>query len=86
MNAGHEPPLVRHAAADLTSECEVTGPALGLWIDQSWEVRTAQLQPGDSLLGFTDGVTEAMGSSGPMGSDLLRQALEAAHRPGHGAG
>ena len=76
VNAGHEPPLVRHAAADRTSECEVTGPALGLWIGQSWEVRTAQLQPGDSLLGFTDGVTEAMGSSGPVGSDLLRQALE----------
>jgi phosphoserine phosphatase RsbU/P len=75
VNAGHEPPLLHHAAAGSTSEFEVTGPALGLWIDQAWKVRTAQLQPGDSLLGFTDGVTEAMGSSGPMGSDLLRQAL-----------
>jgi phosphoserine phosphatase RsbU/P len=74
--AGHEPPLVRHAAADRTSEFEVTGPALGLWIDQAWQVRTEQLQPGDSLLGFTDGVTEAIGSGGPVGSDLLRHALE----------
>ena len=38
-------------------------------------MRTAQLQPGDSLLGFTDGVTEAIGSGGPVGSDLLRHAL-----------
>jgi sigma-B regulation protein RsbU (phosphoserine phosphatase) len=76
VNAGHEPPLLRHAAAGRTSEFDVTGPALGLWIDQAWEVRTAQLEPGDSLLGFTDGVTEAIGSSGPVGSAALRRALE----------
>jgi sigma-B regulation protein RsbU (phosphoserine phosphatase) len=61
-NAGHEPPLLRQAAGPV-QELPVTGPALGLVNGQCWAVGTATMGVGDSLLSFTDGITEALGDS-----------------------
>jgi phosphoserine phosphatase RsbU/P len=58
VNAGHEPPIV------LTSKGKIimlppTGPAVGLVPDIDLTSGQIQLDPGDILIAFTDGVTEA---------------------------
>ncbi len=57
-NAGHNPPVL--ARADGTTErLEPTGLLLGFMPGQSYEERTVAIRPGDALVLFTDGVTEA---------------------------
>ena len=57
-NAGHPAPLHFHADRD-PDEFEVHGMPLGIVGDESYGTSTASLSPGDLLLSFTDGVTEA---------------------------
>lgn len=75
LNAGHETPLIRRAATGRLDELEVSGPAVGLIEGMRCGVRTVQLDPGDSLLAYSDGVTEAIGASGEYGANALRMAL-----------
>lgn len=58
VNAGHNPPyLLRDGGQQrLTGG----GMPLGLFPDASYELQKIRLQPGDTLVCFTDGVTEAM--------------------------
>jgi sigma-B regulation protein RsbU (phosphoserine phosphatase) len=61
-NAGHNPPYLFSANADVAfQELDNTGPPLGLRMfkDVTWEQRTVQLAPGDLLILYSDGVTEA---------------------------
>jgi len=61
-NAGHNPPYLFCANdADGTQELDNTGPPLGLRMFKhiTWEQRVAQLAPGDVLVLYSDGVTEA---------------------------
>jgi len=58
VNAGHLPPAI----VDLEGEIRrlpPTGPAVGLMSAAAFDVRQARLEPGDVLVGYTDGVTEA---------------------------
>ena len=65
--AGHEPLIVAHPD-DSTDVIAPAGFALGILgspdFDQLLEVDTVTLQSGDRILLFTDGLTEAMNSSG----------------------
>jgi sigma-B regulation protein RsbU (phosphoserine phosphatase) len=36
-----------------------TGPAVGLWPNSAYDIGKIQFEPGDMLIGYTDGVTEA---------------------------
>lgn len=57
-NAGHNPAiLVRQGGAVET--LAATGPPLGLLAAANYEVKTLALQPGELLLVYTDGLTEA---------------------------
>jgi sigma-B regulation protein RsbU (phosphoserine phosphatase) len=61
-NAGHNPPYLFSAnSGDALQELDNTGPPLGLRMfkDVTWEQRTVQLAPGDLLVLYSDGVTEA---------------------------
>jgi serine phosphatase RsbU (regulator of sigma subunit)/pSer/pThr/pTyr-binding forkhead associated (FHA) protein len=80
-NAGQEPPLVVHAAAR-TGWLEAGGPVLGLLAAAEYESGTVQLQPGDLVVVFSDGVSEA---SNPGGAEFGRQGLLQAMRGCHGA-
>jgi PAS domain S-box-containing protein len=40
------------------------GPLLGGFPDVSWEEATIQIEPGDALIAYTDGVTDAIGEDG----------------------
>ena len=59
VNGGHEPLLILNQSGvkkSLTS----TGPVVGMMTEMQYQVKLVTIEPGDILLGFTDGVTEAM--------------------------
>jgi len=58
VNAGHEPPLLTDRRG-LKTILKSSGPAAGLFKDFEYHARQVQLAVGDTLVGFTDGVTEA---------------------------
>ncbi len=58
VNAGHNPPiLVRNDGTSIS--LSMTGMALGVDTSESYEERSLSLCPGDLLVLYTDGVTEA---------------------------
>ena len=59
VNAGHMLPLLVRAADGTTTEFRTGGMALGVLPDIDLEERTARLDPGDTLILYTDGVIEA---------------------------
>jgi serine phosphatase RsbU (regulator of sigma subunit) len=77
VNAGHLPPLLRRAngAVEAVARKE-SGLPLGIIPDQSYQSVTLTLQPGESLLAFTDGITESMNRSGEIyGRDRLESCI-----------
>ena len=66
VNAGHMPPILRKASdKSLTSiAVEEAGVPLGVMDDFDYESTQVVLEPGDSLLLYTDGVNEAMDKDG----------------------
>lgn len=57
--AGHEPGLYYSAASDSFIDLEYKGAVLGLSCDSLYVDFSIQLEPGDMLILFTDGVTES---------------------------
>ena len=57
-NAGHEPPVVYNSPEDV-EELVVTGPMLGILQDAVYSEETCRLNGGDTVVMFTDGITEA---------------------------
>ena len=77
-NAGHNPPLLLRADGT-ASWLAANGPLLGPFADATFTADTAELAPGDRLVLYTDGVTEAQDTSGEFfGEERLRGALEGA--------
>jgi len=69
-NAGHPPPLrapVTGGSAFL--QAMAGGIALGILDDATYDEGRVQLAPGDAVLLFTDGVTEAINGAGELFSD-----------------
>jgi phosphoserine phosphatase RsbU/P len=63
VNAGHPPPLIYHRTTRIVEEAignEVAGLPLGVLDGFEYASCQISLEPGDSILAFTDGVTEAM--------------------------
>jgi serine phosphatase RsbU (regulator of sigma subunit) len=58
INGGHEP-LYLLDADGVKQKIDPTGPAVGLWPDTAYDVGQIRMEPGDMLIGYTDGVTEA---------------------------
>lgn len=78
VNCGHNPPLLLHG----TGAREALGPggsALGLVAEERFEAGTAGLEPGDSLVLYTDGVVEpANDANAEFGVERLAAAVRAA--------
>jgi sigma-B regulation protein RsbU (phosphoserine phosphatase) len=64
VNAGHNPPLLLRAGTTVVSRLRPTGMALGFDRDAAYGEGRETLAPGDLLLAFTDGLTEALSESG----------------------
>ena len=74
MNAGHLPPLV--LGADGLSEMEPVAPPLGILPEAEYPEQRLVIGPGDSLVAYSDGVTDARDAAGEMfGDDRLRALL-----------
>jgi serine phosphatase RsbU (regulator of sigma subunit)/pSer/pThr/pTyr-binding forkhead associated (FHA) protein len=61
-NAGHNPPLIVGAGG--IRRLEVGGPIVGLFEAATFQEETVTLAPGDILLVFSDGVSEALSAEG----------------------
>lgn len=72
-NAGHPPPMLRMAAADVAS-LRRTGPLVGAFYDSKYEEARVLLSTGRLVI-YTDGVTEARGKQGFLGEPRLRDLL-----------
>ncbi len=76
VNAGHNPPILRRADGTIET-LEPTGPVIGFLENMEYGEVTVPLLPGDLLVLYTDGVTEAEGESGGMfGEERLRSVVE----------
>lgn len=74
-NAGHNYPLLLRKEGRL-EELATGGILLGAFPESRYEEGHAQLAPGDCLLFYTDGLTEAAGMDGQeLGQEKLRQFL-----------
>jgi sigma-B regulation protein RsbU (phosphoserine phosphatase) len=58
VNAGHDAPI-HWGAAGVKSRLTLTGPAVGVLGRAKYKIGFCQLEPGDSLLMYTDGIPEA---------------------------
>jgi len=65
-NAGHNPPYFvgAHAEGGAVRPLRGTGMALGVLEDATWTRAVVQFAPGDRLLLYTDGVTDAQDAQG----------------------
>ncbi|MHC4140698.1 MAG: PP2C family protein-serine/threonine phosphatase, partial [Planctomycetota bacterium] len=77
VSAGH-PPIVRWAPGQAPKTLEVADLPIGVHPEPEYEEHVEQLDPGERLLVYSDGVTEAMtGDFKQFGEARLMQVLEA---------
>ena len=80
INAGHPAPLLLRRGTGAIDEAmprDAVGPPLGVLPDATYEARQLQLEPGDCVLLFSDGVSEAMNANDQQfGVAGLRSLLE----------
>jgi len=82
INAGQNPPLLIRADGTI-ERCDPTGRPLGLLPGGGYEERTLDLQPGDAMFLYTDGLVEAEDSQGdPFGLGRVAAILSDARQAG----
>ncbi|HKE26745.1 MAG TPA: SpoIIE family protein phosphatase [Bryobacteraceae bacterium] len=81
VNAAHCPPILARAGADL-AELDATGMPVGLVDGATFEVAQCQLAPGDKLIVYSDGVTEAQDPSGAFFGKKRLYDLATGHASG----
>lgn len=84
VSCGHPPPLLFHRGTVTALDCVEPAPPLGLGAlaDVGYTPTSFPFEPGDRLLMYTDGVTEARDSDGRFYPLLERAAAWADHYPG----
>jgi len=76
VNAGHNPPLCYRAAEDDLSLLKATGMPLGIDSAAAYGQRSIRMQPGDFLVLYTDGITEAFDEHGTeFGMERLQRVV-----------
>ncbi len=76
VNAGHTPPLVLHADGTV-SRLDPSNFPLGLFSGAKFDVASVTLQPGEQVVIYSDGVTEAHDATGELfGEAGLKAVLE----------
>ena len=63
-NAAHNPPLLWRAATNKLEKLDSWGMLIGLDIDSEYEDAKVQLAPGDTVIYYTDGFTDAANDQG----------------------
>lgn len=76
VNAGHNPPLVRHADGSM-EWLETGGAPVGMFGSTPYQEASLVLEPGDVLVAYTDGIVEAQSIAGEdWGVGRLKQIVE----------
>ena len=77
VNAGHNPPMVLRRDRSVL-RLESGGPPIGMFPNWTYKEGAVRLDPGDLVLAFTDGVTEAVNPTGEEWGEegLLRAVAE----------
>jgi serine phosphatase RsbU (regulator of sigma subunit) len=75
VNAGHNPPILRRSNGTL-EKLEAGGLPLGIEATAEFDSATIQIEPGDALILYTDGVVEAFNGAGEeFGNDRWMAAV-----------
>ncbi|MGO9088774.1 MAG: PP2C family protein-serine/threonine phosphatase, partial [Candidatus Sulfotelmatobacter sp.] len=81
-DAGHEPPFIVQTSGAVLEVEKVGGIVLGFIPGQEFTSGTMQLNPGDTLVLYTDGVTEAMNVDHELfGADAIKGTLSQTGQP-----
>ena len=75
-NAGHVPPVVFRSRAQEVEWLGEGGIALGVEDDTEYKIGRVQFDPGDMLVFYTDGVTEASRNGTPFGQRRFAELVE----------
>lgn len=79
-NGGHNPPYLVRSTGQIDGLGTSTGPIVGVFEDATYDECQATLGPGDLLVLYTDGVTEAQDEAGQLlGDEGFRRILEQVH-------
>lgn len=83
VNAGHNPPiLISNQKGKGVDRLQSTGMALGVMGEMIWKQKVARLLPGDLLVMYTDGVTDAQDPHGQFyGEQRLLQVVRRCNCP-----
>lgn len=82
-NAAHNPPLLWRRQRHRVERLDTPGLLIGLQSETTYHTASIVLEPGDVVLYYTDGVTEASGSSGERyDEERLVASLQTACRAG----
>ncbi|MEB3311674.1 MAG: GAF domain-containing SpoIIE family protein phosphatase [Snowella sp.] len=65
INGGHEPLFVL-GKSGIKATLKPTGPAVGMMPHSKFKIKQIQFEPGDVLIGYTDGVTEGKNPEGHL--------------------
>jgi sigma-B regulation protein RsbU (phosphoserine phosphatase) len=77
-NGGHNPPFVFGPSG--VRRLDAGGPVVGLLCGAPYDDETVQLAPGDRIVVFSDGVSEALSATGEeFGDDRILAVLQSAH-------
>jgi sigma-B regulation protein RsbU (phosphoserine phosphatase) len=80
-NGGHNPPLLRSPASGVRRLASGQGCVLGVFADAEYAATSCAIAPGDTLLLYTDGITEAMDPGGELYGE---ERLDSLARQDHG--
>jgi PAS domain S-box-containing protein len=73
--AGHPAPLLIRASSGEVRPVGPPGTLLGAFPEGHWHAESVDLEPGDAVVLYTDGVTDTRGPHGRFGSDRLEAVL-----------
>lgn len=65
VNGGHEAPMIL-GPTGIRTALAPTGPVVGIFANIDFKIQQTCLEPGDTLLAYTDGVTDALNPAGEM--------------------
>lgn len=80
-SAGHPPPILYRCSDGVLEQLDADGLLLGIRKGITFEEKSIEVKPGDTLLMYTDGVIEAENPQGELfGSERLGRIVTTTHR------
>jgi len=80
INGAHNPPIIYNGNTQQTNLLDVGGTLVGMFSDMDYQADTVRLHSGDTMVMYTDGITEAFNLEGELFSeerlhDIIRESI-----------